>query len=296
MGPVLSRLLRKGKKLLTVPGKSELETPVVSNDPVAKSRLQAMADSVPAWWHSIDFGHGVVTKGHKTAAIHKQELRDLQLPDLHGKSVLDIGAWDGFYSFEAERRGASRVVALDHFAWAVDPLGCRMHVKSNGAATKSQQAAPEKCYFDTLPGKIGFDTARLALNSKVETVVGDFMTIDLKELGQFDVVFFFGVLYHMPEPLTSLQRVAAMTREMAVIETAAVIVPGMEDFALCEFYETTELGGDPTNWWAPNEKALAGMIRAAGFRKAEIIAPPIPKSALARNSVFRRRLYAHAWK
>ena len=29
--------------------------------------------------------------------------------------MLDIGAWDGFYSFEAEKRGAERILAIDSF-------------------------------------------------------------------------------------------------------------------------------------------------------------------------------------
>jgi tRNA (mo5U34)-methyltransferase len=47
-------------------------------------------------------------------------LRFLGLPeDLTGKSVLDVGAWDGFFSFECERRGAARVLAIDTYAWDV---------------------------------------------------------------------------------------------------------------------------------------------------------------------------------
>ena len=34
--------------------------------------------------------------------------------DLSGKTVLDIGTADGFYSFLAEHRGAKRVLALDY--------------------------------------------------------------------------------------------------------------------------------------------------------------------------------------
>ena len=41
--------------------------------------------------------------------------------DLSGITVLDIGAWDGFFSFEAERRGAKRVLATDLPAWVVRP-------------------------------------------------------------------------------------------------------------------------------------------------------------------------------
>ena len=86
-----------------------------------KAELKQMAESVGYWWHSIDLGQGVVTKGAKTPETLQYELESLRLPDLRGKTVLDIGAWDGFFSFEAERRGARHVVALDHDVWTTWP-------------------------------------------------------------------------------------------------------------------------------------------------------------------------------
>ena len=56
---------------------------------------------MPYWHHSIDLGDGVVTPGLKGHQYHDAELELLHLPDLEGKSVLDIGTWDGFYAFEA---------------------------------------------------------------------------------------------------------------------------------------------------------------------------------------------------
>jgi hypothetical protein len=69
-----------------------------------REELEQIAQSVPFWWHSIDLGHGVVTNGFKSVEVLKRELKALRLPDLRGKTVLDIGAYDGFFSFEAERR------------------------------------------------------------------------------------------------------------------------------------------------------------------------------------------------
>jgi len=67
------------------------------------------------WFHSMELGHGLVTKGVINVG---RSLRQYQLPkDLTGKTFLDIGAWDGAFSFEAERRGASRVLATDWFIW-----------------------------------------------------------------------------------------------------------------------------------------------------------------------------------
>ena len=69
------------------------------NDEPTREYLQACSDRVKFWWHSIDLGQGVVTPGEKTPAVIARELKALRLPDLRGKSVLDIGAYDGYYSF-----------------------------------------------------------------------------------------------------------------------------------------------------------------------------------------------------
>src|SRR5262249_9517163 len=96
-------------------------------------------------------------------------------------------------------------------------------------------------------------------------------------------------------PLLSLERLAAVTRELAIIETAAIFIPGREDSAFCEFYESTQLNNDPSNWWAPNRKALACLCRAAGFRQVEILAPPTCDD-LEDPKIVHYRLSAHAWK
>ena len=104
--------------------------------------------------------------------------------------------------------------------------------------------------------------------------MGDYLKLDPKQIGSFDIVLYLGVLYHMEDLLEALKQVAALTREVAVIETAAVVIAGYEHHAVCDFFETSELNGDMSNWWAPNEKSLVGMCRAAGFRRAEMIAGP----------------------
>src|SRR6185503_7724443 len=101
------------------------------------SRLRSQADAL-RWYHTIDLGQGVVTKGVDDTALR---LARIDLPvSLAGQTVLDIGAWDGFFSFEAERRGAARVLATDSFAWT-------------GPNWSS---------------KAGFELAREALGSRVE--------------------------------------------------------------------------------------------------------------------------------
>jgi len=241
-----------------------------------RARKQRLVAGVAHWWHSIDLGDGVITRGHKSREMLSAELASLQLPVLAGKSVLDVGSWDGFYAYEAERRGARRVVALDYFFWRVEPTALDELVKDGYAEGRSPvnwQSIPELWGGGT-PGKRGFDAAHEALGSQVEAVVADFTTVDLAALGSFDVVLFLGVLYHLRHPLTALERLRAVTNEVAVIETHAHFWAGAEDRALVEFFESDELNQDYENWWVPNLKALLGLCRTAGFRSVHVCQGP----------------------
>ena len=68
------------------------------------------ADSVPLWFHTFAVD-GVYTPG--IARDHRYRLQAIP-NDLSGARVLDVGTFDGFYAFLAERRGAARVVAVDN--------------------------------------------------------------------------------------------------------------------------------------------------------------------------------------
>ncbi|MGH9035559.1 MAG: class I SAM-dependent methyltransferase, partial [Acidimicrobiia bacterium] len=164
---------------------------------------QADADAL-GWYHTIDLGHGVVTKGMSDTI----PLDGDKFPDVKGKSVLDIGAWDGYYSFESERRGARRVVALDHYVWRIN-FGARTEYwdqcRKEGVLPDPDREETD-FFHEGTPGKAGFDFAHAALGSSVEPVVADFMTVDLDSLGSFDVVLYLGVLYHIKEPFTALRR------------------------------------------------------------------------------------------
>ncbi len=263
-----------------------------------RRRLAKAAENVGFWWHSIDLGDGVVTPGRKSAELLAGEWDALELPDLRGKSVLDIGAWDGYFSFEAERHGADRVVALDHYVWSMDlPKQQRYWEECMAAGTVPEafESRPDLWKPDQLPGKAGFDTAHRCRESRVEAVVGDFMTIDLERLGTFDIVLFLGVLYHLRHPLLALERLSRITRELLVIETEAVALPGFEHHAFCEFFESNELNGDVSNWWAPNRRAVASMCRAAGFGHVESREDPASRPP-SRDALHRYRLVVRAWK
>ena len=191
------------------------------------------------WYHTIDLGQGVITNGADNTP-HRLALLDLP-ESLAGKTVLDIGAWDGFFSFEAERRGASHVVATDYYSW-----------HGTGWGTKA-----------------GFELARTVLGSRVEDIDIDVMDLSSERVGTFDVVLLLGVLYHLPDPLRALERVAAVTRDLLILETVVDMV-GFSRPAMA-FYPGRELNDDPTNWWGPNPAAVHAMLRTVGFKTVRTV-------------------------
>ncbi len=211
----------------------EEDSPRINLDMTANDQRNAFISS--GWWHSIDLGDGRVTAGVHSIASLRDNYDRFKLPeDLSGKRVLDIGCWDGFYSFESERRGAE-VVAID--CWR-----------------------PETFLF-----------ARRELNSRIEFHEMSVYELSREKLGTFDIVLFLGVLYHLPYPMLALSRVCEMAREVAVIESH--VIDGLIDTSLpvMEFYEIDELGGQYDNWWGPNSECLVRMTRAAGFARSEIL-------------------------
>ncbi|MGD8331828.1 MAG: DUF1698 domain-containing protein, partial [Acidobacteriota bacterium] len=155
--------------------------------PPDSTTLRERADSL-RWFHTIDLGSGVVTDGVIDCDLR---LANLRLPPLAGKTVLDVGAWDGFFSFAAEGAGAARVLATDSYSWSGEGWG----------------------------SKEAFELARSALGSSVEDLDIDVMELSPERVGTFDVVLFLGVLYHLRYPLLALERVASVTRECLILET-----------------------------------------------------------------------------
>jgi tRNA (mo5U34)-methyltransferase len=259
-------------------------------------RAREIIESNPEWYHSIELAPGVVTPGRAPFSVWQNTLRKLELPDLNGKSVLDIGAYDGFFSFAAERHGAARVVALDEYVWCTDMVGYLEDWRRAREARVTIPSPRNSRHWrpDELPGKRPFDAARNFFDSKVEPVVGNFMTVDPAALGRFDVVLFLGILYHVEDPLLAMRRVAGFLKPGGYlgIESEAVELPGAPDAAVFEFFPANELNDDASNWWAPNVKALQGLVTAAGLENFVLVQGPPRLGALRRLAarVRRRRI------
>lgn len=205
--------------------------------------------SVRHWRHRIPLPDGTVTPGSQDTL---SQLPTIGLPDdLTGKSILDIGCSDGFFSFECEKRGAARVLAVDNFS---------------------------SVYVDT---PSGFMVAREVLASKVEFLQADLFDLSVERVGSFDFVLFLGVLYHLRHPLLALDRLVGFCREQIVVETAVTPPPSPLKSQIArrligyevpgcsmQFLESDEgdvFNHDPTSWWVPSCPCMESMLRSVGF-------------------------------
>jgi tRNA (mo5U34)-methyltransferase len=128
----------------------------------------------------------------------RRRLRLLQIPeDLTGKTVLDIGAWDGWFSFEFRRRGAKRVLAIDSYAWGPRPSGYPRGLD---------------CFL----------LAREFHNSMVEHQILDVHDLSPDATATFDLVFCAGVLYHVRHPLLVLEKIRSVTARQLILGTSRI--------------------------------------------------------------------------
>jgi tRNA (mo5U34)-methyltransferase len=210
------------------------------DDPLAYVEDWRIRLSKTGWWHSFEMPDGTLVEGVNSLEAQKQRLARFSIPEnLTGKRVLDIGAWDGWFTFEMERRGAE-VLAIDRWD---NPRFREMH-----AALRSNADYRQMNVYELSPAAVG----------------------------RFDVVLFLGVLYHLKHPLLALERVCSVTKNFAAVESFALtdrFLPGIgvEEYSLLKFFERDGFGGQFDNWFAATPQCLVGMCRTAGFARAELI-------------------------
>jgi tRNA (mo5U34)-methyltransferase len=188
------------------------------------------------WVHSIDLGNGFVTPGIWGTGnpFIIQGMNDI---DFTGKKVLDIGCWDGAYSFMAERLGASEVYSTD---------------------LVSQR---------NFEGSPTYQIAHAATHSRAR-YIPTLSVYDVESLGirDFDVVLFTGIYYHLKDPLRALTCLRRVMKTGAVIlvEGAILTEPG----CFAKFFYREAFCGDNSNWWVPTVECLRQWVECS-FLKIE---------------------------
>ena len=185
-----------------------------------------------SFYHAIDLGDGVVTKGRPSNyATQRQTLSVLRSLDLNGKRVLDIGCYDGLFSFEMEKMGASEVIAIDR---QLRPSATEFLIP----------------YFD----------------SKVEMFELNLFDLTPETFGTFDVICFPGVLYHLRYPFWALKLIKDVLRPggTLILETAVMLDCDRDSMLHCPIQQDTPYE-DASSVTYFNVKGLQDTMRSLGF-------------------------------
>jgi tRNA (mo5U34)-methyltransferase len=220
-------------------------------------RVQALR-----WVHAIDLGNGIVTPG-MWGPPSPTIMRAFDTIDFRGKKVLDIGCWDGLWSFEAEKRGATTVVATD----------------------LNTQRWPQD-------GHLTFVLAHEALSSKA-IYRKDVSVYDVPSTfpeRDFDVVLFCGIYYHLRDPLLALSRLRQAMKPGGVIVVEGEVTLDRTKCSAEFFYKQTH-SNDPSNWWVPTIRCLHEWVESSYFDELQEFLPPqVDRKATLAERLRRKRV------
>jgi tRNA (mo5U34)-methyltransferase len=207
-----------------------------------KDVIRHRVESEPYWFQRIELFSGYWTPGWSDPVTEK--LPYFALPDdLSGKRVLDIGCSEGYFSFEAERRGAREVIAID-----------------------------------SLPDSVRrFNIVRDAKQSNASAYLVNVYDLDPEKLGTFDVVLFYGVFYHLKHPQLALERIKRICVGDLLFQTVVCEEPAVAGVPWARYHPHGTMSGsdhqtyDPTNFWFFNSVCCVAMLDAVGFSDIEIV-------------------------
>ena len=218
------------------------------------------------WFYRVRLADGSTTTSYvddEVALIHDTRAQMLlsaledRVPAKRRKRAVDIACHQGFFSLQLARAGFDEVVALDARGEHVERTELLMQATSQGG---------------------------------VSAQVANVYDLSPDELGEFDLVLMFGLLYHLENPVLALRRARAVCRGTLIIETQIApnlsgpldyghykfVKPMMGAFAIVD--ETEETHGPETSTdgicLVPSYEALVFILSRLGYRRVEKL--PVP--------------------
>jgi tRNA (mo5U34)-methyltransferase len=207
-----------------------------------ESWIRHKVEAEPYWFQRVELFPGYFSPGWSDPVTEK--LPFFGLPDdLSGMRVLDIGCAEGFFAFEAEKRGAREVIAIDSF-----PDSVRR-----------------------------FNIVREARQSNAVAFLANVYDLEPKRLGTFDLVLFYGVFYHLKHPQLALERILSVCSGQMLFQTATADEPTLRGVPWARFYPHGFMSGknrelwDPSVFWMFNGACCKAMLDHVGFCEIETV-------------------------
>jgi tRNA (mo5U34)-methyltransferase len=171
---------------------------------------------------------------------------------LESLRVLDVASNSGGFSVEARRRGADYVLGID--------------------------------VVDRYLEQAKFVRAALEVDN-VEFKKLDVYDLSVEEVGEFDVTFCFGLLYHLENPVLAMRKISAVTRRVLLLDTNTILTEN-EELPLWRMnfpspVSSPDHKGASTSLWRdrqycqfkPNAIAVRRLLELVGFDTVRLIEP-----------------------
>jgi SAM-dependent methyltransferase len=191
------------------------------------------------FFQEIDLGDGILTPGTHKGPHKDKVLEIIRNNDLSGKRVLELGCSNGLFSIEAERQGAKEVLAVDHTEKNIAPLRELL---------------------------IPF------LKSNINVKRSNALALDPGDIGQFDVVIFAGLLYHIRYPFLMIKNIRDLTKEGGIVMLETAMLDDYNNLSMlyCPGPDESPLRGRGSNSCSFfNSRGIKTTFKSFGFNCAE---------------------------
>jgi 2-polyprenyl-3-methyl-5-hydroxy-6-metoxy-1,4-benzoquinol methylase len=257
--PATAEIVEQAKSRFSV------SLPISPHCSLAQAEIEERLDSF-YWHYPFEFGGRFVEADWEPGkGIHGRHYRrylhifpallSMRGGSLTGATVLDVGCNCGFWSLQARRLGAESVLGIEASQENVDQANFILELTGIGGIRFEQGSAYE---------------------------------VSRERHGEFDVVLYLGLLYHLEHPVLALERLYETTAELAVVDTTVVPDSGV----LCRIQADVVHDQNYSNRLAfvPSRAAVAAMLRHVGFRKVVLVpnapATPPPDYESGRRATF----------
>jgi len=220
-------------------------------EPTNKLELENLIKNYD-WYHTIELTPDIVTKGRYD---WRKYFGNFNFPSLKGKKILDVGAGNGFFSFEFEKLGGV-VTALE-----IPNQNERDDVRFGEGNIDFCKTARRMDFQEPL------HIAKKALNSKIEVIEKNIYDMRPEKDGYYDIVFCNDVLLHLTDPFRALCALRSICKNMLIVGNPIYVhriklVNFLLNKAPLGYFRGHMKNG---NFWLPNLKCLETMIKGAGF-------------------------------
>lgn len=196
--------------------------------------------------------------------------------DYKGKSVLDVGCSDGYFSLWMKEHSADRVCAVDSNKYDGSLAIETAEFDRHGYEKKYLQYSDDYNKHKQIYEKYGLvNSNKLLLMAALKKMEVDFHTgtiYDLKPYGKFDVVLCNDLLEHIREPIVAIEQLYQALGDNGKCIITTIQLPLITRIfgrqkPILQFQGHINSGG----FYKYSEASIIALCKAAGFKEVEIV-------------------------